>query len=247
MDSRRVWILSAVRSTAIMLEGIFRRAGFDVERLPGETALYLRLRLESPDLLVLDEAAVRAAGQELCDRLERCAARPGVITVTEAAEAQEYAEALQGVQVRRPVQAHAMVAAARRLLAAPPARPPAPAADVALVGFGEQAGTLAAALEAAGHRTACLAPAAAAAAAAGGRLGVLVLDLQDAGAERVLRGLRAANGLPLVTVGRVDWQRARDLRLLPAVTFLERPVELPQLLGAVAAYRPAPRVAGDLS
>ncbi len=240
MDGRQVWILCGARSAAIMLEGIFRRAGFGAERLTGEAALFLRLRRESPALLVLDEAAVQAGGEELRARLERCAPRPPVILLAEARGAGEEPPPLPGLRVGRPVRARAVLAAARRLLAAPGAAPPPPAAaDVALVGFGEQGPTLAAALERAGYRSACLA--AGEAVPLGLRQGyrVLLLDMQAPEAGSVLRGLGLAHDLAVVTVGRIGWHRAGELCSLPSVRFLERPVELPRLLEAVAAPLPA--------
>jgi DNA-binding response OmpR family regulator len=210
----------------MLLLRAFRGAGFPVHLLPGAGALLVRLRLERPHLLVLDETVLEAAAERLVCLPQ---APPVIALLAEEAEAPRGMGALC---LRRPIRPAEVVRAARHLLDAP-AGPPAATADVALVGFVGHAETLAAGLEADGYRTACLGPAAAAQGVRRAAFRLVVVDLEGEETDGLLHTLRAAAPVPVVTVGRIDWRRARWLRLLACTAFLERPVEIPRLVAAV--------------
>lgn len=242
MQTRRVWIATEVRSTQVVLDRLFRRAGFEVVSLPGPHPLVARLGAETPDLLIADGTILEAA-PGLAESLERAPRRTAIIVLGPGhEEAAPPGRERRRVRLELPLRPADVLRTAAWLLergeaAASAAPPPSPAAvpEVALCGLGPLGEMVARALQAAGYGVRLLSETTGAwSPALLQSCAVLLVDLQSAAAEPTLQCLDRADRLPgVVTLGRLDWRSAPHLRRLERLVLLERPAQLSQILEAV--------------
>jgi DNA-binding NtrC family response regulator len=204
--------------------------------MDGSARLLERLGEECPDLLVMDRRVLDSVKEVLAARLARRKAVPAMIATAEAWEFQELAwmGPLRVEAIRQPVRASEFLRTVSRVLASCP-REPMPALDapdVVICGFGDEAERLACELRGAGYRVQTAADGGGATKlVAAGHFRALLLDLQAPGLAEVAGAVgKAPTRRPILAVGRMGWAEAGCLRLLHAVSFLEKPLDLPGLL-----------------
>ena len=239
MVQQRVWIATEDRATRVVVEQVLRRAGFGVERVDGPARLLDRLGEECPDLLVMDRRVLDTVKEVLAGRLARRKAVPAMIATGEGWALRDMAwMGPLGVEaIQQPVRAPEFLRTVSRILSSRPLGP-APASDapdVVICGFGDEAETLARELTGAGYRVQTAADGGGATkVVAAGHFRALLLDLQAPGLAEVARAVgKVPARRPILAVGRMGWAEAGCLRVLHAVTFLEKPLQVPELLRAL--------------
>ncbi|HSB73602.1 MAG TPA: hypothetical protein VLT62_30110 [Candidatus Methylomirabilis sp.] len=246
MDQQRIWIAAEDRATRVVVEQVLRRGGFGVERVDGSARLLDRLGEECPDLLIMDRRVLDSVKDVLAGRLARRKAVPAMLATAEVWSLQDMAwmEPLGVEAVQQPVRASEFLRTVSRILASRPHGPgPAlDAPDVVICGFAGEAERLARELTGVGYRVQTAADGGGATKlVAAGHFRALLLDLQAPGLSEVAGAVgKIPARRPILAVGRMGWAEAGCMRVLQAVSFLEKPLQIPELLRALdTALEPA--------